>query len=250
MKGKKQNNNTKEGNMELNNTSNRIADISLKNSAIIAGIGLVLMAILAPIANFAILQKLIVPNDIARTVSNIVSSEGLFRIEICCFLIVAILDIIVAWALYVFLKPVNKSISLLSAWFRIVYATILAVMLIYLLNVLQLLHGAEYLASFTTSQIQAQVMMSLNSFNLGWGFGLIIFGFHLLLLGYLLLKAGYMRKILGILLILASLGYLIDGFGKLLSADYNMNISMFTFIGEIILIFWLLIKGWKIKEMN
>ena len=144
----------------------------------------------------------------------------------------------------------NKSLSLLAAWFRIVYATILAVVLIYLLNVLQLLHGADYLASFTTNQIQTQIMLSLNTFNLGWGFGLIIFGFHLLLLGYLVFKAGYMRKILGILLILASLGYLIDGFGKLLSTDYNMNISLFTFIGEVILIFWLLIKGWKIKVVN
>ncbi len=236
--------------MDSNNTSNRITDISLSNSAIIAGIGLILMAILAPIANFGILQKLIVSNDTAKTVSNIVSSEGLFRIGICCFLIVAILDIIVAWALYVFLKPVNKSLSLLAAWIRIVYAAILAVLLIYLLNVLQLLHGAEYLASFTTSQIQTQVMLSLNTFNFGWGFGLIIFGFHLLLLGYLVFKAGYMRKILGVLLVLASFGYIIDGFGNLLSTDYKMNISMFTFIGEIILIFWLLIKGSKIKEQN
>jgi len=234
--------------MDTNKIKNN--DVSLSASAIIAGIGLILMAILAPIANFAILQKLIVSNDSAKTVSNIVSSEGLFRIGICFFLIVAILDIIVAWALYVFLKPVNKSLSLLTAWVRIVYATVLAFVLIYLLNVLQLLHGAEYLASFTTSQIQAQVMLSLNLFNLGWGLDLIIFGFHLLLLGYLVFKSGYMRKILGILLILASLGYLIDGFGKLLLADYNMNISMVTFIGEVILIFWLLINGWKIKKEN
>ena len=223
----------------------KINDVSLSASAIIAGIGLILMTILAPIANFSILQKLIVTNDTAKTVSNLVSFEGLFRLGICCFLIVAILDIIVAWALYIFLKPVNKSLSLLTAWIRIVYATILAVVLIYLLSVLQLLHGGDYLASFTINQIQAQVMLFLNTFNLGWGFGLIIFGFHLLLLGYLVFKAGYMRKILGILLILASSGYLIDGFGKLLSADYKMNISMFTFIGEVILIFWLLIKGWK-----
>jgi hypothetical protein len=109
-----------------------------------------------------------------------------------------------------------------------------------------LVHGVGYLSSFTSEQIYAQVLLSLNTFNIGWGFGLIIFGFHLLLLGYLMVKAGYMRKVLGILLILASLGYVIDGFGKVLFADYNLNISMFTFIGEVILIFWLLIKGWKI----
>lgn len=236
--------------MDSNNTSTRITDISLRNSAIIAGIGLLFMAVLAPIANFAILQKLVVPGDTAKTVANIIASEGLFRIGICCFLMVAILDIIVAWALYVFLKPVNRSLSLLTAWIRIVYATVLIMVLVYLLNVLQLLHGADYLASFTTNQIQSQVMLSLNTFNNGWGFGLIIFGFHLLLLGYLVFKAGYMQKILGFLLILASLGYLIDGFGKLLSAHYTMNISMFTFIGEVILIFWLLIKGQKIKAVN
>jgi hypothetical protein len=58
-----------------------------------------------------------------------------------------------------------------------------------------------------------------------------------------------MRKILKTLIILAALGYLIDGFGKLLLTDYSISISMFTFIGEVILIFWLLIKGRKIEAM-
>ena len=236
--------------MNSNTTPNRFTDISLSNSAIIAGIGLIIMAILAPIANFSILHGLIVPDDAAKTVSNIVASEGLFRLGICFFLIVAVFDIIVAWALYIFLKPVNKSLSLLTAWFRIIYATILGVVLIYLINVLQLLNGADYLATFGTNQLQTQAMLSLNTFILGWEFGLIIFGFHLLLLGYLIFKAGYMQKILGILIILASLGYLIDGFGKLLSSNYNISISVFTFIGEVILIFWLLIKGRKIQEAN
>ena len=227
-----------------------MADISLQQAAVIAGIGLLIMAILAPIANFSILQGLIVPDDAAKTVSNINNSEGLFRIAICLFLIVVLLDIIVAWALYVFLKPVNKSLSLLTAWFRVVYATMLAVVLIYLIHVLQLLSRADYLAVFETDQLQAQVMLSLNNFTLGWEFGMIIFGFHLLVLGYLVFKAGYVRNVLGILLVLASIGYVIDGFGKLLSSHYNMSIAMFTFIGEVILIFWLLIKGRMVKEAH
>jgi len=227
---------------------NRLADISINSSAIIAGIGLLLMGILAPIANFSILQGLIVPDDAAKTFSNIAASEGLFRLGISFFLIVAVLDIIVAWALYVFLKPINNSLSLLTAWFRVVYATMLGVVLVYLIHILQLVNGAEYLATLDTNQLQTLVMLSVRNFTLGWEFSLIVFGFHLLLLGYLVFKAGYMRKILGILIILAALGYLIDGFGKLLSADYTVSISMFTFIGEVILIFWLLIKGRKIEE--
>jgi len=233
--------------MNTNNVPNRMTDVSRANSAIIAGVGLLLMAIIAPIADFSILQKLIVPDNAANTLSNIIVYEGLFRIGIFGFLLVAVLDIIVAWALYVFLAPVNKSLSLLTAWFRVVYAAILSVALIDLINVLQLLNGADYLTSFTIDQIQAQVMISLNSFTLGWEFGLIIFGIHLLLLGYLILKAGYMRKVLGILIILASLGYLTDGIGKLLSENYDISISVFTFIGELVLIFWLLIQGRKMK---
>lgn len=227
---------------------NRLTDISINSSAIIAGIGILLMGILAPIANFSILQGLIVPEDAAKTFSNIAASEGLFRLGISLFLIVAVLDIVVAWALYVFLKPINNSLSLLTAWFRVVYATMLGVVLVYLINILQLVNGAEYLATLDTNQLQTLVMLSVRNFTLSWEFSLIVFGFHLLLLGYLILKAGYMRKILGILIIVAALGYLIDGFGKLLSADYTVSISMFTFIGEVILIFWLLIKGRKIEE--
>lgn len=236
--------------MNSNNTPNRIADISLSNSAIIAGIGLILMAILAPIANFSIIQGLIVPDDSAKTVNNIIASEGLFRLGICFLLINVVLDIIVAWALYVFLKPINKSLSKLTAWFRIVYATMLGTVLLYLINVLQILNEADYLAVFESNQIQTLVMVSLKNFTLGWKFGLIIFGFHLLFLGYLMLKAGYMHRILGILLIIASLGYIIDGFGRLASSNYNISISIYTFIGEIVLIFWLLIRGRKIKEIE
>ena len=79
--------------------------ISLRNSAFITGIGLIIMAILAPVANFAILQKLIVSGNAAKTTSNIIASEGLFRLCIGFFFIVAILDIIGG---YQNIRAVNK----------------------------------------------------------------------------------------------------------------------------------------------
>jgi len=234
----------------MNSKKNQIAEISVKKSAIIAGIGLLLMAILAPIANFTIIQGLVDPQDVTKTISNIIASEGLFRLGIVLLMTVALLDIIVAWALYIFLVPINKQLSLLTAWLRLVYATILLVVLTYLIKVLILLNGADYLIGLSAEQLNAQVMICISTFNHGWEFGIIIFGFHLLILGYLVYKAGYMRKILGILIIIASLGYMIDGLGKLLSTDYNLTISMFTFIGEVVLMFWLLIKGRQIEEKD
>ncbi|MEI6766910.1 MAG: DUF4386 domain-containing protein [Bacteroidota bacterium] len=231
-------------------TSNLTAGISIGKAAVIAGIALLLMAIIAPIANFAILNKIYIPGDAVTTFGNLLASQEIFRLGIGIFILVAVLDIIVAWALYVFLKPVNSSLSLLAAWFRIVYAAMLAVVFYYLINVLQLAGGADYLSAYTQEQLQAQVMINFQNFTICWQFALIIFGFHLLVLGYLFLKAGYMKQILGILVMLASVGYLLDGFGKLLSVNYNISISAFTFIGEVVVIFWLLIKGRQVKEVQ
>ena len=231
--------------------TNRITDISLRQAAIVAGLGLLAMGILAPFAEFSVRQSLIVLGTAAVTASNIMANELLVRIAICIYLIVAILDIVVAWGLYVFLKPVNQSLSLLAAWFRVVYAGILAVVLVNLVNALHLLSGADYLSAFETDQLQAQAMLFLNAFDYGWTIGLVIFGLHLLILGYLVFKlSGTMPKILGVLVVIAGAGYLIDSFGKLLSSNYDANIAIFTFIGEVLLIFWLLIKGVRLPGQS
>ncbi len=97
--------------------TNRIADLSLRKAARVAGFGLLIMAILGPFAEFFVLQRLIVPGDAATTANNIMANELLFRFGIVGWLIVLICDVVVAWALYVLLKPVNKSLSLFAECF-------------------------------------------------------------------------------------------------------------------------------------
>jgi hypothetical protein len=232
--------------------TNRIGDISLRKAAIVAGLGLLIMTIFAVFADFFVFSNLIVPGDAATTANNIMANEGLFRIGICSFIIVIICDVVVAWALYVLLKPVHKSLSLLTAWFRLVYATIFGIALASYFSVLLLLSGADYLTVFETGQLHAQVMLFLNAFSYGWDIGYVFFGLHLLFLGYLvfksvhiLFKSVYIPRILGVLLIVAGLGYLIDSFGKFLLPNYDVNIAMFTFIGEPLLMVWLLWRGAK-----
>ncbi len=150
---------------------------------------------------------------------------------------------VVAWALYVLLRPVNRSIALLSAWFRVVYAAVFAAALSNLFVAVRLLTDADSLEAFGTGRLNAQVMMSVNAFNDGWDAALAIFGLHLLVLGYLVYKSGYIPRALGILVMIASLGYLIDSFGGFLSTGYNANVALFTFVGEVLLMGWLLWKG-------
>jgi hypothetical protein len=218
-------------------------DVSLSSAAIIAGIGILLIAILALIANFGIFQKLVVPGDANGTAKNIFASVKLFRVGICCFLVVSILDVVVAWSLYVVLMPVNKSLSLLAGWLRLVYAAIFAFAIVDLPNILLLQNGGDLSHVNETSQVNTQVMLLLGSFRNGWDIGLAIFGLHLLIVGYLVFRSSYFPKFLGVLLIIASLGYLVDSFGKLLLPNYNLTIAAFTFIGEALFIFWLLLRG-------
>ena len=220
--------------------TNPTADISLREAAIVAGFGLLIMTIVYMFADLFALQTLIVPVDAAETAHNILADEGLFRMAICGFIVVIILDVVVAWALYVLLKPVNKSLSLLMAWFRLVYATVFSFSLVFPVIVLLLLSGADYLTVFETDQLHAQVTLFLNAFRDGWAIGLVFFGLHLALLGYLVFKSGYIPRILGILLIVAGLSYLIDYFGEFLFPTFNVGISQIAGWGELLFMVWLL----------
>ena len=220
--------------MSTNHNALRFTDISLRTAAIVSGLGLLLMAVLSPIAYLNTFQRLVKFDDPAFTVQNILNSMGAFRICILLLLIVAILDIVVAWGLYILLVPVNKNLSVLAAWLRMIYAGIFIFAISKLYIALQVVTGDGI-----------QAMSYLKAFQSIWDRALILFGFHLLLLGYLTFKSGYIPKWIGVFLVLASLGYIVDGFGKILSHDYILNISQFTFVGEVLLIFLLLWKGIK-----
>jgi hypothetical protein len=224
--------------------------ISLPRAALIAGFAILIMAITAPIAELYMFPKLMIPGKAAETVKNIIANMTLFREAIFCYLITFVCDLLAAWALYVLLKPVNENLSLLTAWCRLVYAVIALVALVNLVTVLQLLNTTNYSTVFDPDQLSFQVKLSINAFRSGWYFGILFFGIHLELLGYLVFRSNYIPKILGILLIIAGLGYLSNALKPFLFPNINLDFAKFTFFGELIFMFWLIIRGSRIKESN
>ena len=87
--------------------TNRIADISQRKAARVAGFGYLIIFITGIFSNFFVLESLIVPGDAAKTANNIVGNDLLFRIGILSFIIMVVFDVVLAWALYVLLKPVS-----------------------------------------------------------------------------------------------------------------------------------------------
>jgi hypothetical protein len=140
---------------------------------------------------------------------------------------------------------VNRTIALLTAWLRLAFAAVFASALVNLLDAAQLVAGAEQ-STLQPEQLHAQVMSSIASFDNGWtGIALAIFGLHLFGLGYLLFKSADFPKFLGVLVIVAGGGYLVDSFGTILVPEYALTIGAFTFVGEALLIVWLFLRAIK-----
>src|SRR5207245_10497706 len=58
--------------------------------------------------------------DAGKTAENIVASERLFRLSIAGDLFVYAGVLVLTWGLYVVLRPVNRNLALLAAFFRLV----------------------------------------------------------------------------------------------------------------------------------
>ncbi len=218
----------------------------MRRPALVGGTGLLAMAVLAPAANFGVIHRLVTPGDATRTAGHILASAGLFRLGIAALAAVVILDIVVAWALLKFFEPVHKGLATLAAWLRISYAVIFAVAISQLTGVLPLLSNTRRLTALSIGQRQAEALQKIHDFQDIWKVSLILFGLYLLLLGYLACRSGYVPRLLGVLLVIAGGGYLIDTTAGLLSPGYTASVSSFTFIGEALFMLWLLQKGRKI----
>jgi Domain of unknown function (DUF4386) len=230
------------------NRANHNAGLTLRQAALVAGVGMLIMSAAAPVVEFLILPKLVIPGDIEQTVQNIVAHPGLFVAGICDYLITYICDVVIAWALYVLLVPVNRSVSLLTAWFRLVYTAIAFFGLLKLVTVFRILNIPDYLTVFGIDQLHAQVKLLLGSFRYDLSMDLVLFGIHLSLLGYLVFRSGYIPRAIGILLAINGLGWLINSLSPFLYPNANLGFLFVTFFGELVLMLWLLVRGWKIQE--
>ena len=214
----------------------------LRGAAVAAGLGLLGMTALA-FWSFSTFGDLVVAGDAARTARNIADHELSFRALIGGFLIVAVLDVLVAVALRTLLAPAGRSVATFCAWLRVTYAAVFAAALGNLLIAVRLLTDGASQSAFTSRQLEAQVLTAVNAFQDGWDAALVIFGLHLIVLGHLVFVSRFIPRALGILLMIAGVGYTVDGAGTILFAGYDADIARFTFVGEALLMGWLLWRG-------
>lgn len=213
----------------------------------IAGFAYLVIFILAIGANFGVLANLVVSGDAPATLANIQAHETAFRAAIAAMFVVLFADLVVAWAFYVMFSPLAPALTGLTMLFRVAY-TIAHIPMI--LNLLYALRAATSETSVTADPAIAAYNFILAQ-DVGFSYTLLFFGVHLVLLGVLAVKTKGLPVIIAGLVGLAGLGYLLDGFGRLLLPDVYAGVSMLGFIiviapallGEGLLTLYLLIRG-------
>ncbi|EJS74603.1 DUF4386 domain-containing protein [Bacillus cereus] len=213
--------------------------------AITAGTALLIMAFAAFFSYGFVHGNLVVQDDASTTLHNIQTSNSLFKAEIFGWIIIFIMDIIAAWALYFFLKPIHASISLLAAWLRLMYTAILGIDVFNL--ILALLLSKSIIANPET-----YTMLFLSAFEYIWSVGLIIFGLHLFVLGFVTFLSKHIPKFISVLLFIAAIGYIVIHVMNTMFSQYDAIISIIQIVfqlpmiaGELGFAIWLLLKGGK-----
>lgn len=203
---------------------NRIADISHRNASRFVGIGLITMFFLSIVGILFTLQNIIIPGDATTTVNNIRANQLQFYIGIVIYFIILTLDVIVAVALFVILKPVNRNLASLVIVLRLSYTTIMVFSIVSL------------------------ALLFIDIYSNGVLLAYLFFTPHIFVLGYAVFKSGYIPKSLGGLLVIASICYLILNFGQFFIPNewydplYMLAMIPATF-AEISLGIWLLLKA-------
>jgi Domain of unknown function (DUF4386) len=230
-------------------------DDSQRTAAKVAGWSGVLTFAIVVFGNYVLLNPLIVAGDVAATAQNIAAHQTQLRIAAVCFLTYSLGVVVLLSALYVVLKPVNPGLALVGALFRLVFALLWLLAPLNLLAALRLLGNANYLQAFEPNRLQAMARLHLGANFDAYYVGLPFFGLAATVCAWLWLKSHYIPKGLAIFGVISSAWCVLCAFIFLIFPHFNKIVNDYIFdspmaLFELIVSFWLLLKGLKSVESN
>jgi hypothetical protein len=219
----------------------RIAEAPSSPRARLTGVVYLLYFLTAVMGEF-FLKGLIVDGDAAATAHNILAHQPLFRLGLATGLIATALYVAVTALFYELFKPVNRSLSLLAAFFSLVGCSILAFASLFQLAPLVVLGGSQYLTIFTVEQLRALAYLFLELYGEGVNTCFVFFGVYCVLIGSLIFRSAFLPRILGVPMAFAGLGWL-TFLSPPLANYLSPYILILGFLAELALMLWLLVMG-------
>ncbi len=219
----------------------------MKRYALISGIAYLLIFATGFYANFTVIESLVDWNNMAITTQNFVQFHSNLRMGLLAFLAMLFFDVVLVFTLFPLTQRAQKSLTYAASTLRMLHAIGFAIGLFGLFKIYR-----------TTTNVKSQgveglewtIQQALHHFDTVWTIALVLFGIHLFLLGYLSIRYSAFPKLIGLFLVVAASGYVVDSCAKLLLPTYIdfkhifESIVIFTgILGEFTLTIWLLVKG-------
>ena len=206
---------------------NSSLSLSTSKAAMVVGIAFITSIFIVTIVDDFLLANFVVPGDTEALVRDIEAIGRRFGFAVVGYLLVLVLDAIIGLALYVVLKPANKFLAALTAVLRLLYAfTLISALLALWFQIIDVYNYA--------------------SIKL---LGYLFFALHIFVLGYSVFKSAYIPKSLGILLVLASLTYIVFFIEFNLPEILGVIIMLTMAIAELTLSIWLMLKRNRLPEI-
>ena len=227
--------------MNTTQVRERIAETTPRFKARITGVVYLLYFLTAIFGEFLI-RGIVVSGDATATANNILRHESSFRWGLGVGLIATACYVAVTALFYHMFKPVSKNLSLIAAFCSLVGCAIQAFSSVFRLAPFIVLGGNSYLSVFKVEQLQALTLMFLQFHAQATIISLVFFGLYCLTIGYLIFRSAFLPRILGVLMVLAGLGWL-----TFLSPPLGNSLVPYNEVlgglAELSLMLWLLFVG-------
>lgn len=194
-----------------------------------------------------VIGGLVISGDAASTASNILAHASRFWLGLTFNLIMIACFIAVTALFYELFKPVNRSVSLLAAFFSLMGCAAQTFSFLFYIAPLVVLQDAPHLGAFKPEQLQAMALMLFKLYVKASNIGSAFFGFYCLLIGYLVFRSAFLPRILGVLMMFAGVSWLTFLYPLLANSlrPYNPAPGI---LGEGALTLWLLAMGVNVER--
>ena len=221
----------------------RTADMSPRTKGRYAGAIYLLYVIAGVYAQTFISDRLVVFGDAARTTSNILANQSLYRLGFTIYLVEMAGQVATVVLFYQLLKPVSRTGAMLAAAFELIGCGIkIFSRLFYFAPLFVLGGGVSSLSVFNKEQLDAIVLLLLRINDNGAAIALAFFGFSTVIQGWLIYRSRFLPRWLGVIGIIGGFGWL-----TFLSPPLGMRVftyvAVYSLVGLLATIGWLLTVG-------
>lgn len=220
-----------------------------KNYSRTAGFIYLAIALVAGFSIAYVPSVIVAAGDAGTTAANLLANQGLFRLGILGDVVLMLLEIVLSAMLFFVFKATSPTVSLIAMASRLLIVVVMAINVVIGVMPFALLQVPSELGAFTQDQVQAVALTLIEARGYGVYVWDIFFGLNVLVLGWLSFRSGFLPKLLGIVLMIGSAGYLLEGLRHVTFIESPVlavavpGLIAVAALGELAFAFWLIVKN-------